>query len=151
MQQPETDKIWYLPHHPLVNLKPGKVRRVASAAAKITGQSLNSNLVTRPNLPNVLVGILLRFRENLVSILADIEGMLMQIAIRHDDHTELRFLWPIEEMVNQYQFTRLIFEATCSPFCAVFVLNRCAEDKAIEFPKAAIEFLQLKNHSYMDE
>ena len=35
MQQPEPEKIRYLPHHPVVNPnKPGKVRRVANAAAK---------------------------------------------------------------------------------------------------------------------
>ncbi|XP_075247137.1 uncharacterized protein LOC142340448 [Convolutriloba macropyga] len=149
MQQPEPEKIWYLPHHPVVNPnKPGKVRRVANAAAKFRGQSLNSNLITGPDSLNNLVGILLRFRENPVAILSDVEGMFMQIAIRHEDQSALRFLWPNEEMVNQYQFTRLIFGATCSPFCAIFVLNRCAEDNAIEFPKAVNA---IKNHFYMDD
>ena len=149
MQQPEPEKIWYLPHHPVVNPnKPGKVRRIANAAAKFRGQSLNSNLITGPDLLNNVVGILLRFRENPVAILSDIDGMFMQIAIRHEDQSAFRFLWPNEEMVNQYQFTRLIFGATCSPFCAIFVLNRCAEDNAIEFPKAVNA---IKNHFYMDD
>ena len=149
MQQPEPEKIWYLPHHPVVNPnKPGKVRRVANAAARFRGQSLNSNLITGPDLLNNLVGILLRFRENPVAILSDIEGMFMQIAIRHEDQSALRFLWPNEEMVNQYQFTRLISGATCFPFCAIFVLNRCTEDNAIEFPKAVNA---IKNHFYMDD
>ena len=79
MQQPEPEKIWYLPHDPVVNPnKPGKVRRVANAAAKFRGQSLNSNLITGPDLLNNLVGILLRFRENPVAILSDIEGMFMR-------------------------------------------------------------------------
>ena len=60
MQQPETEKTWYLPHHPVVNpKKPGKVRGVANAAANFRGQSLNSNLITGPDLLNNLVGILL--------------------------------------------------------------------------------------------
>ena len=51
MQQPEPEKFWYLPHHPVVNSnKPGKVRRVANCAAKFRGQSLNSILITRPDL-----------------------------------------------------------------------------------------------------
>ena len=45
------------------------------------------------------------------------------------------------------QFTRLIFEATCSP-CAIFVLNRCAEDNAIAFQKAVNA---IKNHFNMDD
>ena len=149
MQQPEPEKIWYLPHHPVFNPnKPGKVRRVAKAADKFKGQSLNSNLMTGPDLLNNLVGILLRFRENPVAILSDIEGMFIQISKRHEDQSALRFLWPNEEIVNQYQFTRLIFGATCSPFCAIFVLNRCAEDNAIEFPEAVSA---IKNHFYMDD
>ena len=108
---------------------------------------MNSNLITGPDLLNNSVGILLRFRENPVASLSDIEGMFMQIAIRHEDQSALRFLWPNEEMVNQYQFTRLIFGATRSPFCAIFVLNRCAEDNAIEFPKA----VNAINHFYMDD
>ena len=47
MQQPEPEKFWYMPHHPGLNSnKPGKVHRVANAAAKFGGQSLNSNLIT---------------------------------------------------------------------------------------------------------
>ena len=97
---------------------------------------LISNLITGPDLLNNLVGSHLRFRENPVAILSDIEGMFIQIAIRHEDQSALRFLWPNAKMVNQYQITRLFFGATCSPFCSFFVLNRCAEDNAIEFPKA---------------
>ena len=50
-QQPEFDKIWHLPHHPVVNPnKPGKMRRVANNAVKFRGQSLNSDLITGPDL-----------------------------------------------------------------------------------------------------
>ena len=95
-----------------------------------------------------MVGILLKFRENPVAILFDIEGMFIQIALRYEDQSALRFLWPIEEMVNQYQFSRLIFGASCSPFCAIFGLNHCAEDNASEFPRAVNA---IKSHFYMDD
>ena len=49
---------WYLPHHPVLNpSKPGKVRRVCDAAAKFQGSSLNSHLLSGPDLMNNLVGI----------------------------------------------------------------------------------------------
>ena len=61
-QDPQPDRIWYLPHHPVENInKPGKVRRVANAASKFRGQSLNSNLLTGPDLLNNLLGVLMRF------------------------------------------------------------------------------------------
>ena len=93
MQAPPPESIWYLPHHPVNNPnKPGKVRRVANAASKFRGESLNSNLLTGPDLQNNLVGVLLRFREHPVAVLSDIEGMFMQIAVRQEDQSALRFL-----------------------------------------------------------
>ena len=76
MTAPEPQKIWYLSHHLVQNPnKPEKIQRVADAASKYRGQSLNSNLLAGPDLLNSLLGILLRFREHPVAILADIESM----------------------------------------------------------------------------
>ena len=149
MTKPEHEKIWYLPHHPVQNPnKPGKIRRVANAASKYRGQSLNSNLLTGPDLLNSLLGILLRFREHPVAILADIESMFMQIAVKQEDQSALRFLWSKNDFIMQYQFTRLIFGATCSPSMAIFVLIQCAKDNAENFPKA---FAAITKQFYMDD
>ena len=107
MQAPPPKSIWYLPHHPVTNPnKPGKVRRVANAASKFRGESLNSNLLTGPDLLNNLVGVLSRFREHPIAVLSDIEGMFMQIAVRQEDQSALRFLWMIDNSIRQFQFTR---------------------------------------------
>ncbi|XP_075252013.1 uncharacterized protein LOC142344310 [Convolutriloba macropyga] len=91
MQAPPPELIWYLPHHAVTNPnKPGKVRRVANAASKFRGKSLNSNLLTGPDLLNNLVGVLLRFRQHKVAVLSDIEGIFMQIA--KDKKTSLLFV-----------------------------------------------------------
>ena len=143
------NKIWYLPHHPVINpRKPDKVRRVSNAASKFRSTSLNENLLTGPDLLANLVGLLLRFREQPVGVLADIEGMFMQIAIRHDDQAALRFLWQDNDLVREFQFTRLIFGATCSPSCAIYVLRRCAEDHQTQFPAV---FHSILNNFYMDD
>ena len=100
MQAPPPESIWYLPHHPVTNPnKPGKVRRVANAASQFRGESLNSNLLTGPDLLNNLVGVLLRFIEHPVAVLSDIEGMFMQIAVRQEDQSALRFLWMIDNSI----------------------------------------------------
>ena len=149
MQAPPPESIWYLPHHPVTNPnKPGNVRRVANAASKFRGESLNSNLLTGPDLLNNLVGVLLRFREHPVAVFSDIEGMFMQIAVTQEDQSALRFLWMIDNSIRQFQFTRLIFGATCSPFCAIYVLNKCAEDKKSKFPAA---LNAIKHHFYMGD
>ena len=48
----------------------------------------------------------------------------------------------------QYQFTRLIFGATCLPSMAIFVLNQYAEDSAQNFLKA---FAAIMKQFYMDD
>ena len=149
MQDPQPERIWYLPHHPVESInKPGKVRRVANAASKFRGQSLNSNLLTGPDLLNNLLGVLMRFREHPVAVLADIEGMFMQIAIHQIDQSALRFLWLADNQIQQYQFTRLIFGANCSPSCAIYVLNHCAKENIQHFPEA---LKAVRKHFYMDD
>ena len=94
MQNPLPEKIWYLQTHPVENPnKPDKVRRVANAASKYKNESLNSNLLAGPDLLANLLELILRFREHAVDVLADIEGIFMQIAIRPEDQSALRFLW----------------------------------------------------------
>ena len=55
---------WYLPHHPVVNPnKPGKVRRVLNGVSRFRGKSLNSCLLTGPDLLRDLLNVLLRLRQ----------------------------------------------------------------------------------------
>ena len=149
MTEPEPEKIWYLPHYPVQNPnKPEKNRRVANAASNYRGQSLNSNLLTGPDLLNSLLGILLLFCEHPVAILADIENFFMRIAVKQEDQSALRFLWSKNNFVMQNQFTRLIFGATSSPSMAIFVLNQCAKDNSENFPQA---FAAITKQFYMDD
>ena len=149
MQDPPPDPVWYLQHHPVENPnKPSKVRRVASTATKFRGHSLNTNLLTGRDLLNSLLGVLMRFRGNPIAVLADIEGMFMQIAINKTDQSALRFLWINDNEIQQYQFTRLFFGAICSPSCAIYVLNHCVDKNGDKFSEAV---RALKSDFYMDD
>ena len=97
---------------------------VSNAASVFKGNSLNSPLLTGPDLINNLVGLLLRFRENPVAISANIEAMIMQVGIIEKDQPSIRFLWPTNHKVKQFQYTRLIFGARCSPSTANFLSSR---------------------------
>ena len=90
-------RIWYLPHHPVINPnKPDKIRRVLNGASKFRGTSLHDSLLTGPDFLRNLVGILVRFREGSVAISADIEGMFLQVGVPSADQPCLRFLWAEE-------------------------------------------------------
>lgn len=65
---------WYLPHfgvyHPQ---KPQKLRMVFDSAAKTEGISQNKVLLSGPDLTNNLLGILIRFSQQTVAFMPDIE------------------------------------------------------------------------------
>ena len=90
----------------------------------------------------------MRFREHPVAVLADIEGMFMQIGIHQVDQSALRFLWLADNQIQQYQFTRLIFGANCSPSCAKYVLNHCAKENIQHFPEA---LKAVRKHFFTDD
>ena len=95
-----------------------------------------------------MLEIILRFRKRPVAVLADIEGMFMQVAISDEDQSALRFLWLEDGIVRQYQYARLIFGATCSPCCAIFALHRCAADLSDRVPDV---YEAVLNNVYMDD
>ena len=73
---------WYLPlfgvYHPR---KPDQIRGVFDSPAIFEGVSLNSLLMSGPDLTNNLVGVLMRFRINAVAITSDVEQMFYQFRV----------------------------------------------------------------------
>ena len=67
---------WYLPHFGLYHpKKKNKINVVFDAAAESNGLSLNNLLLSGPDLTNNLLGVLLRFCQDPVALVADIEQM----------------------------------------------------------------------------
>lgn len=116
-------KVWYLPHHPVLNpKKPEKCRIVFDCAAKYGGSSLIDHVHQGPNLTNGLVGVLLRFRQGAVGFMADIESMFHQVHVTPEDRDSLRFLWFENNNTSQplqtLRMTAHIFGGVWSPSCA---------------------------------
>ncbi|XP_043215496.1 uncharacterized protein LOC122378464 [Amphibalanus amphitrite] len=134
-REKRTKRRWFLPHHAVVNKnKPDKVRVVFDAAASYAGVSLNSRLLTGPDMLQSSIGILIRFRQDRIGISADIEEMFHQVAVREEDQAALSFLWrdmEKERVPDVYQMDRVIFGARSSPASAAFVLRRTALDSPI--------------------
>ena len=145
---------WFLPHHGVVHpSKPGKLRLVYDCAAKYNDLSLNDTLLQGPNLSNLLVDVLLRFRQEPVAFSGDIEAMFLQVIVPETQRNYLKFLWwpdgDTSQPVKQYRVTRHLFGATSSPSCANFALHKTAEDFGDEFDPSVKT--TLRRDMYVDD
>ena len=150
----EKGRAWYILHlRVYYPHKPGKIRVVFDCSAKFMGNSLNDMLYKGPNLTNSLVGVLSRFREDRVAVIADIESMFYQVTVPDCDSSFLRFLWwengDLAREPQEFQMVVHPFEAVSSPACANFALRKTAEDNQHSFPPSVIH--TVKRNFYVDD
>lgn len=134
---------WYLPHHPVFNpKKPDKTRIVFDCAAKWQGRSLNDAILQGPDMTNKLLGVLLRFRQDPVAMMADVQAMFHQVHVPHKERDVLRFLWwPDGNLMLEpkvYRMTVHLFGGTWSPSVCSYALRRTAEDHQDEHSQEAV-------------
>ncbi|XP_073820609.1 uncharacterized protein [Musca autumnalis] len=144
-------RTWYLPHFGVLNpLKPGKLRLVFDAAAKVEGVSLNSKLLKGPQQYRPLPAVLFNFRMGKVAVCADIKEMFHQIIIAEEDRCSHRFLWRENECCppDVYEMTVMTFGAACSPCIAQYVKETNALEFREHYPRAVKAIID--NH-YVDD
>ncbi|XP_058449120.1 uncharacterized protein LOC131429087 [Malaya genurostris] len=144
-------RVWYLPLGIVKNpRKPGKVRLIWDAAAKVKEISLNTMLLKGPDQLTSLPAVLLRFRPFKVGISADIKEMFHQISIRREDRHSQRFLWRSDPSHTPEIFLMDVatFGSSCSPASAQFVKNKNAEEIRERYPRAVKVIVE--NH-YVDD
>lgn len=99
----------------------------------IQGTSLNEELLQGPHLTSTLLGVLLRFRQESVAVMGDIQSMFHQVKVPKDDRDFLRFLWwperNLTKEVSEFRMTVHLFGAVSSPSCASFALRKTASLK----------------------
>ncbi|XDV52444.1 hypothetical protein PO909_021172 [Leuciscus waleckii] len=72
-------KVWYLPHHGVYHAKKLKIRVVFDCGASFQGTTLNDQLLQGPDLMSTLLGVITRFRQEVVAVMADVEAMFHQV------------------------------------------------------------------------
>ncbi|XP_043241191.1 uncharacterized protein LOC122391399 [Amphibalanus amphitrite] len=149
-----SEKRWLLPHHAVSNPNKSKVRVVFDVAARCEGISLNDALITGPDLLQSLVGVLIRFRQERVALVADVEAMFHQVRVRVEDQPALSFLWRHMDRSrppDTYQMMVVIFGARCSPTLANYALRRTAEDHEEDTDESRATVESVKRNFYMDD
>ena len=135
--QLENGKIWYIPHHGVYHKRKKSICVVFDCASSYKGTSLNNVLLQGPDLTNSLIGVLLRFRQEPIAIMADIESMFHQARVHEEDTNLLRFLWwtdgDISRNLEEYRMKVHLFGAVSSPTCANLALRKTAEDNSHAF------------------
>ncbi|XP_028410511.1 uncharacterized protein LOC114533212 [Dendronephthya gigantea] len=144
---------WIPPHFPVFrpDKETTKVRAVFDAAMKHDGKSLNAAILPGPKLQREIVDVLTRFRRAPIAMTADISEMFLQVKLRDQDRPYHRFLWRNFDSSKEptiYEFQRLLFGNTASPFCAQYVLHYHAETHSTKFPVAADS---VDNSMYVDD
>ena len=70
---------WYISHHGVYHPpKPRKIRVKTDCIAQFAGGSLNQELLAGPELSNLTVGVMTRFRQGEDAFISDIESMFYQ-------------------------------------------------------------------------
>lgn len=146
-------RIWFIPHHGVYHKKKNTIRVVFDCGATYQGISLNGKLLQGPDLTNTLMGVLLRFRQEPIALMADIEGMFHQVRVDPDDVDFLRFLWwpngDITQSPQEYRMTVHLFGAVSSPSCASFALKKTADDNKDKFNAEVVNTIKL--NFYVDD
>lgn len=130
---PEDKECWYLPlfgvYHPK---KPDKIRGVFVISVAYQGKSLNSVLLTGPNLTNSPLGVLLRFRRDKIAVIAYIEQMFYSFYVKKEHRDFLRFLWyrnnnPEDELI-ECRMRVHVFGNTPSPAVDTYGLREAVKN-----------------------
>lgn len=147
--------VQYLSHFGHFHPRKGDLRVVFDAAMLFQGMSLNKALLTGPTeaLVNSLFGIMVRFRNEPVGVIADIELMFYSfyVAVKHRDY--LRFFWYANNNANapivEYRMKVQVFGNCSSPAIATYALRRTAELGEEEFGSDCREFVH--RNFYVDD
>ena len=122
-------------------------------SARCVGKLLNDELLRGPDLTNSVVGVLLRFRQYPVAVVADIKGMFSQVLVQEEDRDALRFFWfednDINKSVMEFRMKSHVFGAKSSPCCAAFALRRTAIDNVTEADEERVR--TVFNNIYVDD
>ena len=106
-----------------------------------------------PDLTNLLLGVLIRFKQDKVAFMGDIESMFYQVRVAEEHCSFLRFLWwkndDLEMPPVNFEMLVHIFGRTSSPACSIDALKISFIDYEVKNNKKVEQ--NLKKGFYVDD
>ncbi|XP_066589335.1 uncharacterized protein [Prorops nasuta] len=148
-----SDRIWYLPHHAVVQNRglKSKLRVVFDASRRTFDQnSLNKFLLAGPALQSELPLILIGWRQHRFVFTADVVKMFRQVKVHESEQNLQRILWSAEQgqPPKDYCLTTVTYGTASAPYLAIRTLLQLAKDEGHRFPLGAN---CLRHHIYVDD
>ena len=143
----------YISHHEVLNpsSKTTPCRIVFNASANFHGHVFNDYLAKGPDLINNLLGINLRFRENLVALAGDVSQMYHSVYISEKDQHTHRDLWrnlDTEKLPETYIMKVVSFGDRPAGTIASVALLNTAEMQKDKFPEV---YKCINKNIYVDD
>lgn len=149
----DTGISYYLPHHGVTREQSSttKLRVVFNASAETTaGVSFNQLQMVGPVVQNDLFSILIRFRQHVYVVAADIEKMYRQFHVQPSQHSLQRIFWRENKFdkLKEYELTTLTYGTASAPYLA----TRCVKQLSIENEKTLPEASKIiSDDFYVDD
>ena len=145
--------VHYINHHEVLkpDSKSTPCRIVFNSSASFRGHVLNEYWAKGPDMLINLLGLLLRFREGLYTLVEDIRKMYHSIELSLMDQHTHRFLWRdmnMEIEPDTFVMTRVSFEDRPAAAISAIALRKTAEMGMDKFPEAANIVL---SNTYVDD
>lgn len=106
-----------------------------------------------PDLTNGLLGVLLRFRQQPIAVMADIQRMFYCFKVKEQHRDYLRFLWhknnDVEKEIIEFRMCVHVFGNSPSPAVATYGLRRTAEIAENQYGHDVRKFVE-KNFYFDD-
>ena len=143
---PAEGRCWYIPHHGVHNPNKPKISVVFDCSSKYNDWLLNSVHMSVPDLRNLLLGVLMRFRQDEVALMGDIESTFYQVRVAEEHCSFLRLLLrendDLEKRPVDFEMLVHILGGISSSACSTFALKRPFIDYEVKNNKKVEENLE---------
>ena len=152
-KSPNDGQVWYLPQHGICQpSKRNKIRVVFDSSAEYKGRCFNKELLPDPDLAKQLIGVLLRFRKESITFMADIEKIYFQMRVAKKHRNFLKLLWwkngDFSKEPIDHEMCVHVFGGVYSGACSNYALKRTG--KGNEKKYGTETGLTLRENFYVD-